>query len=108
MAVRFGGFASDFAFKDDIPLPVDGRETLPPSLSRRYEPDPPINSDISTLLRRMETGRRSNWLLELARLERKVIVLITRAPDRFAEKAHALIRRVRRRLMSMSSRRQSR
>ena len=48
MIARIGGFASEFAFKDDIPLPGEGR-CLDGRLESLYDPAPPPNTGESVL-----------------------------------------------------------
>ena len=52
MIARIGGFATEFAFKDDIPLPADG-ECLDARLSDFYRADSPANTSSDTLVQEM-------------------------------------------------------
>ena len=73
MIVRFGGFPTDFPFKDDIPLPP-GIAHLPPTLRRRYDPAQPVNTDPTTLLRRINPSpARRPDLYDAAYLEKRVL-----------------------------------
>lgn len=57
MMVRFGGFASDFAFPEDIPLPVFPAH-VPDTLRRRYGSDQPVNTSKDSILQRMQSKQR--------------------------------------------------
>ncbi|MEO1040290.1 MAG: phytanoyl-CoA dioxygenase family protein [Pseudomonadota bacterium] len=73
MLARIGGFASDFPFKDDIPLP-DSISALPEPLRGHYNRSPRPNSDPNTLLRRMSRSRKPSLLTWLAAREKDRIV----------------------------------
>lgn len=62
MTIRFGGFPTDFPFKDDLPLPA-GAENLPPALRKRYSADQRKNSGNGLLI---HTTRKSKPDLVLA------------------------------------------
>ena len=53
MIARIGGFATEFAFKDDIPLPTEGG-CLDSRLSDLYRSDRPANTSPDTLLQEMQ------------------------------------------------------
>jgi hypothetical protein len=51
--VRFGGFATDYAFPDDIARPA-ATDHLPETLGRRYQPVQPVNVGSDSILGRMK------------------------------------------------------
>ena len=53
MIARIGGFATEFAFKDDIPLPTEG-ECLDARLFELYRADSPANTSPDTLVQEMQ------------------------------------------------------
>ncbi|MDD9901184.1 MAG: phytanoyl-CoA dioxygenase family protein [Alphaproteobacteria bacterium] len=59
MLVRWGGFASEFAFKDDRPLPGP-TSILPPVVAQHYQPDQAPNTDPTTLLQRMRAAQEED------------------------------------------------
>jgi hypothetical protein len=76
--VRFGGFPTDFAFKDDIPLPP-AVAALPPGLVARYAAQQPVNTDSATLVRRLAAARpRRPDLFYAACLEKKLLARTSR------------------------------
>lgn len=74
MTIRFGGFPTDFPFKEDLPLPA-GIEKLPPTLKARYSQNQPINSKKDLLIHKTRT-QKANWLYRLACKEKKVAVVL--------------------------------
>lgn len=81
MASRFGGFASDFAFKNDIPLP-DTIKDLPEPLRSLYLGPWEVNEDKTTFINRMMKERAkktAHWpVTYLAAQEKKLLVQIHR------------------------------
>ena len=73
MISRFGGFATEFQFKDDIPLPA-GMKNLPKPWSAHFDRDPAPNVDTNTLLRRMAAGRKRDALAFWAAKEKDKLV----------------------------------
>ncbi|MDE2166817.1 MAG: hypothetical protein KGJ66_10840 [Alphaproteobacteria bacterium] len=72
MTVRFGGFPTDFAFKNDLQLPP-GIERLPPALRRSYAPSQPVNERGRALIHRNRTKSPSR-LMNLAHIEKRLAV----------------------------------
>ena len=71
--VRFGGFPTEFPFKDDLPLPAE-IATLPTALRARYAREQPLNTDPTTLVRQLATRRpRRPDLFYAACLEKKLL-----------------------------------
>ena len=83
MIARVGGFPTDFAFKDDIPLP-GSTDVLPETLQRLYRSDQPVNTDNSTLVNRMKQRSTKSPLWKSAADEK--IELCAQARVEFAEK----------------------
>ncbi|MGI9327763.1 MAG: phytanoyl-CoA dioxygenase family protein [Pseudomonadales bacterium] len=73
MLARFGGFPTDFEFKDDIPLP-DTIRNLPSSLCDRYAVDQPANVHKDTLVQEIQHRRGYAPLRYLAQHEKALIV----------------------------------
>jgi hypothetical protein len=71
MAARFGGFPTDFPFKDDRPMP-EGRQPLNDLVRRRFQADQPVKSDPSVLVRRLLARHRKPNLEWLAHMEKKL------------------------------------
>ena len=61
MISRFGGFATEFPFKDDIPLPK-GMDKMPKPWRTHFDKNPMPNTKADTLLRRMAVSRKRNSL----------------------------------------------
>src|SRR5207245_2300037 len=57
MMVRFGGFATDFTFPEDIPRP-QFPDHLPESLRYRYSIAPPKNTQSDSILQRMKARQQ--------------------------------------------------
>ena len=72
MIARIGGFASEFAFKDDIPLPAGG-ECLDPRLADLYRADRPANTSPDTVLQMMQR-RGSSPACEAAAEEKSILL----------------------------------
>ncbi len=79
MTMRFGGFPSDFAFKNDLPLPGP-IDILPPRLREAYRADQPVNDRSGLLVHRAREGR-PDILTRLARWEKSLAVACTEAQD---------------------------
>jgi hypothetical protein len=75
MTIRFGGFPTDFAFKDDLPLPA-GAENLPPELRKRYSANQPVNVRKDLLIHK---GRKAEpeLFLKLAHWEKTQAIRCT-------------------------------
>jgi hypothetical protein len=71
MTIRFGGFPTDFAFKNDLPVPK-ATAPLPPLLARRYREDQPRNAARDLLIHRTRHAtppllpRLAHWEKRLA------------------------------------------
>jgi|GEM_PF-3885291 len=73
MISRFGGFGTEFPFKDDIPLPPD-IDKLHGPLAECYNRNPVPNTVPDTLLRRIAYKRKPNVLTKLAAAEKDRIL----------------------------------
>ena len=81
MISRFGGFATDFQFKDDIPLPK-GMAQLPKPWSTHFDRNPVPNTDANSLLRRMAASRKRDPLTYWAAREKdKLMKKFYAAPE---------------------------
>jgi hypothetical protein len=73
VTVRFGGFASEFEFPEDIPTPAFPPH-VPDGLRARYRPNPPRNGDSSSIVQKMaarQRGRQMN-LFGMAHAEKRL------------------------------------
>jgi ectoine hydroxylase-related dioxygenase (phytanoyl-CoA dioxygenase family) len=77
MTMRFGGYPTDFPFKDDLPLPR-GPDLLPPRLRLAYSADQPVNERQELLIYRLRRAR-APLLARLAHLEKQIAVACTEA-----------------------------
>jgi len=73
MISRFGGFGTEYPFKDDIPLPDNIGELTGP-LAESYNRNPVPNTNPNTLLRRMTQKRKTNLLTKMAAREKTEIL----------------------------------
>ena len=72
MIARIGGFATEFEFKDDIPLPTEGR-CLDDRLADLYRADRPANTSPDSLVQIMQ-GRGSSPDYEAAAQEKLALL----------------------------------
>ncbi|MDD9901604.1 MAG: hypothetical protein OXT65_11540 [Alphaproteobacteria bacterium] len=79
MTVRFGGFACDYPFKDDIPLPENAMERLPPVLQQAYAANKPAVTDPAALMHEMDREKRKHWLFDMAKHEKSMAVHLSNA-----------------------------
>lgn len=70
MAVRFGGFPTEFKFKDDIKLPST-IASLPQYLQDCYSADQPVNTDSNTLEQRLQLRKKKINMYQLAHWEKQ-------------------------------------
>jgi phytanoyl-CoA dioxygenase PhyH len=75
MTIRFGGFPTDFAFKDDLPLPK-GAESLPPELQKRYSANQPVNTRKGLVIHQGRSAK-PDLLLKLAHWEKQQAIRCT-------------------------------
>jgi ectoine hydroxylase-related dioxygenase (phytanoyl-CoA dioxygenase family) len=73
MLARIGGFASDFPFKDDIPLPTQ-IDTLPDPLRAMYDRNPRRHGQPSTYLQRLYAAPRLRELTQAAKREKNALI----------------------------------
>jgi ectoine hydroxylase-related dioxygenase (phytanoyl-CoA dioxygenase family) len=73
LMMRVGGMATDFAFKDDLPLPEVAYGKLPLELERRFNKNQAVNHYSDTLFQRMKRRKTKSDLYRLAFLEKKLI-----------------------------------
>jgi hypothetical protein len=79
VTVRFGGFASEFDFPEDIPAPRVPLH-VPETLRRRYQPGQPRNTSKDSILQRMvsrQAGRQLN-VFALAHAEKRLSAALSR------------------------------
>ena len=75
MTIRFSGFPTDFAFKDDLPAPA-GLENLPPELRKRYSAGQPVNTKKDLLIHQDRNGK-PDLFLKLAHWEKQQAIRCT-------------------------------
>ncbi|MDA8708021.1 phytanoyl-CoA dioxygenase family protein [Hellea sp.] len=92
MISRVGGFATDFPFKDDIPLPEDAHR-LHGALETYYDRNPAPNTQTDTLFRRMNFKRKSNTLTRLAAMEKDKLLKEFYTRPEVAEAREALLQK---------------
>ena len=76
MTMRFGGFPTDFSFKDDLPLPMAAQQ-LPPRLREAYRSGQPTNIVHGLLVHRTRRGH-SGLLARLAHFEKRLAIAATK------------------------------
>ena len=81
MISRFGGFATEFPFKDDIDLPK-GMDKLPKPWSSMFDTNPTPNTNPDTLIRRLTMSRKPDPLTYWAAKEKdKILKKFYAAPE---------------------------
>jgi len=81
MISRFGGFATEFPFKDDIDLP-EGMDKLPEPWSTMFNTNPKANTNPNTLMRRLAMSRKPDPLTYWAAKEKdKILKKFYAAPE---------------------------
>jgi len=90
MISRIGCFATEFPFKDDIPLPA-GMQNLKGPMGEHFNRNQTPNTQTDTLLRRMAYKRKSNLLNNMAAREKdKLLNKFYSQPDIAAARDKAL------------------